>query len=104
MIVTLRVKRFRGGESYVQEYKLEVQDLRVTVLDLLIRVREDLDGSLAFRYACRMGLCGACAVKINGRPRLACTTKLMDLGDGVVTVEPIAEKVLKDLVVDNAPQ
>jgi len=54
VIVTLKVRRFRGGESYVQEYRVDVRDLRTTVLDLLIKVKDNLDGSLAFRYACRM--------------------------------------------------
>lgn len=74
-------------------------DGKITVLDLLMKIKEDLDGTLAFRYACRMGLCGACTVKINGKPRLACTTMVADLG-GEITVEPITEKVIKDLVVD----
>jgi succinate dehydrogenase / fumarate reductase iron-sulfur subunit len=100
VIVTLKVRRFRGGESYVQEYRVDVRDLRTTVLDLLIKVKDNLDGSLAFRYACRMGLCGACTVKINGRPRLACATKLVDLGTDTIVVEPVADRVVKDLVVD----
>ncbi|AEA12429.1 Fumarate reductase iron-sulfur protein subunit B [Thermoproteus uzoniensis 768-20] len=99
MIVTLRVRRTRGGERYIQIYRVDVDDLRTTVLDLLIKVKDNLDGSLAFRYACRMGLCGACTVKINGRPRLACATKIADVGTDI-TVEPVADKVVKDLVVD----
>jgi succinate dehydrogenase subunit B (EC 1.3.5.1) len=47
-----------------------------------------------------MGLCGACTVKINGRPRLACATKLVDLGTDTIVVEPVADRVVKDLVVD----
>jgi len=77
-----------------------VRDLRTTVLDLLIKVKDGLDGSLVFRYACRMSICGACTVKINDRPRLACATKLIDLGTDTIVVEPVADCVVRYLVVD----
>ena len=94
------VRRRKDGVSYDQVYHVDA-DPRSTVLDLLINIREDLDGSLSFRYACRMGVCGACAVKINGRPALACTVKLMDLGTTNIYIEPISDKnVIKDLIVD----
>lgn len=99
MKVILTVKRYRDGAQYEQKYTVDA-DPNTTILDLLIKVRDDLDGSLAFRYACRMGICGACMVKINGTPRLACATKISDLGTNAVYVEPLTDKVVKDLIAE----
>lgn len=72
-----------------------------TVLDALIGIKEDRDASISFRYSCRMGICGSCAMVINGKPRLACETKIFDLGSGAVSVGPMrGEPILKDLVTD----
>ncbi|MEM1572656.1 MAG: 2Fe-2S iron-sulfur cluster-binding protein [Pyrobaculum sp.] len=96
----ITVRRFRDGVQFVQTYIIEAPPT-TTVLDALINIREDLDGTVAFRYACRMGVCGVCAVKVNGRPVLACTTKLGDLGSHEIYIEPIQDKnIIKDLVVD----
>src|SRR5439155_834901 len=60
--------------------------------------------TLAFRYACRVGMCGSCAVVVNGRERWACRTRLASLGDGPVSVRPLYHfPLLRDLVVDMAP-
>lgn len=72
-----------------------------TVLDALIGIKERQDSSVSFRYSCRMGICGSCAMVINGKPRLACETKVFDLGADTVTVGPMrGEPILKDLVTD----
>ena len=106
MEVTLSVKRFNPDsdrpEPYFQEYRLEVDD-SATVLDGLIKVREEVDGTLALRCSCRSAICGSCAMRIDGRARLACNTKVADVidGDGTVTIEPPGNmQVIKDLVVD----
>ncbi|MEL9990644.1 MAG: 2Fe-2S iron-sulfur cluster-binding protein [Thermoproteus sp.] len=94
------IRRSKDGVQYDQTYHIDANP-KTTVLDLLLTIREDLDGTIAFRYACRMGVCGACAVKINGTPKLACTTKLMDLNTMDIYIEPISDKnIIKDLVVD----
>ncbi|RJQ06483.1 MAG: succinate dehydrogenase iron-sulfur subunit [Bacillota bacterium] len=76
----------------------------MTVLDTLFYVLEKRDGSLAFRYSCREGICGACAMYINGSHRLACETqvaRLLDEGHAEVRVMPLPHlPVIKDLVVD----
>lgn len=96
----ISIRRYKDGVQYVQTYVVDAPPT-ITVLDALITIREDLDGTVAFRYACRMGICGACAVKANGRPVLACATKLMDLGTQDILIEPIHDKnIIKDLVVD----
>jgi len=100
MKVRIHVKRAREGRQWSQTYELDVDDPRTTILDILIKVRENVDGTLAMRYACRMGVCGACAVVINGIPRLACATKLSDLNADEIFVEPLRKNVIKDLVVE----
>ncbi len=101
MRVKLHVKRGTQERQHYQTYEVEVEDLRMTVLDLLIKVREDLDGTLSLRYACRMGVCGACAIVINGVPRLACITKLSDLDASEIFVGPLPNRyIIKDLVTD----
>lgn len=99
---TFRVKRYdpkTGGYRW-SEYKVEVTS-RQTVLDALLKIKSTQDATLAVRYSCRMGICGSCAMVINGVPRLACETKPFELGTDVITVEPLSNlKPIKDLVVD----
>jgi succinate dehydrogenase/fumarate reductase iron-sulfur protein len=75
-----------------------------TVLDALVEIQRRQDPTLAFRYACRVGMCGSCAMVIDGRERWACRTRLASLGAGPVTVRPLYHfPLLRDLVVDMAP-
>nr|BAL53659.1 fumarate reductase iron-sulfur subunit [uncultured Aquificae bacterium] len=72
-----------------------------TLLDMLIKIKEDMDQSLSFRSMCRAGVCGTCAIKVNGKPVLACSTKVSIFGEEL-TIEPIDQfSVIKDLVVDH---
>ncbi|MFP3205670.1 MAG: 2Fe-2S iron-sulfur cluster-binding protein [Metallosphaera yellowstonensis] len=66
----------------------EELDPYTTVLELLLKIREEQDPSLVLRYSCRMALCGSCGMIINGRPRLACLTKMKDL-DELIRIEPL---------------
>lgn len=93
------IKRTSGSVQYFQKFVVEA-DPRTTVLDLLINIREGVDSTVAFRYACRMGVCGGCTVKVNGRPVLACATKVGDVGASEVYIEPLSDRVVKDLVAD----
>ena len=75
----------------------------MTVLEGLYYIQEHLDGSLAFRSSCRAGVCGSCAMHINGTYRLACETQVKQLG-ATVRVRPLAHlPVMKDLFVDMEP-
>src|SRR5262245_29807139 len=75
-----------------------------TVLDALVAIQREQDPTLALRYACRVGMCGSCAMVINGRERWACRTRLSALGAGPVSVRPLYHfPLLRDLVVDMAP-
>lgn len=72
-----------------------------TVLDALIYAKEHSDSSIAIRFSCRMASCGSCGMIINGIPRLACYTKISELGYDTVTCEPLPNfPVIRDLVTD----
>ena len=108
MEVTVSVLRHNPDEkinpSYWQDYKLDMDD-SASVLDSLIRIREEIDGSLAFRCSCRSAICGSCAMRINGHAKLACNTKIAAVtkDGGRVKVEPLGVmSVVKDLVVDQS--
>ncbi|MEJ2183651.1 MAG: succinate dehydrogenase iron-sulfur subunit [Nitrospirota bacterium] len=100
-----RIRRFDPeGEAVPrwQEYALSMEPGE-RVLDGLLRIKETLDGTLTFRRSCAHGICGSCAVMINGRNALACQSLLGDL-PGRLTLEPLpALPLVKDLVVDMEP-
>jgi succinate dehydrogenase iron-sulfur subunit len=100
----LSVYRFAPGErARVQSYEVAVS-ADTTVLDALVAIQRSDDPTLAFRYACRVGMCGSCALVVNGRERWACRTRVATLGPGPVSVRPLYHfPVLRDLVVDMAP-
>jgi fumarate reductase iron-sulfur subunit len=99
-----RVFRWAPGESErVQSYRVAVA-ADGTVLDALVAIQREQDPTLAFRYACRVGMCGSCAVVVNGRERWACRTRVAALGPGPVSVRPLYHfPLLRDLVVDMTP-
>ena len=102
--MVLKVFRWApDAEERVQEYSVPSKE-GMTVLDALVDAQRRLDPTLAFRYACRVGMCGSCAMVINGRERWACRTLLGRLGRGPVTVRPLYHfPLIRDLVVDMAP-
>ena len=108
MEVKLKVLRYdpeSGEEPEFRRYSVDMPESS-TVLDALIEVREFHDGTLALRCSCRSAICGSCAMRINGRARLACKTQVSSLaGDGdEIVVEPAGNMpAIKDLVVDMAP-
>ncbi len=105
MRARLRVRRFdpeSGDGARYQSYALDVAEY-ATVLDTLLQIRDELDGTLALRCSCRSAICGSCAMRINGQARLACKTKVaaMAAGGEEITVEPMGNMpVIKDLVTD----
>ena len=105
MDVTLRVQRFdpeaADPKPYWEDFQLAIEDSG-TVLDALIKVREDTDGTFSLRCSCRSAICGSCAMRINGHAGLACKIQASNvMEDGVITVEPMGNMpVIKDLVVD----
>jgi succinate dehydrogenase / fumarate reductase iron-sulfur subunit len=108
MEVKLKVKRFDPEGAYDEGYRDYVVEMpeSATILDTLIEVREYHDGTLSLRCSCRSAICGSCAMRINGRARLACKTSVKSVIDeeDVITIEPGGNlPVIKDLVVDMAP-
>ncbi|MFP3251330.1 MAG: succinate dehydrogenase iron-sulfur subunit [Thermoproteus sp.] len=102
--LTVKVKRFDGKKSWWQEYKVDIKSRKISVLDVLVRIKEEQDPTLAVRYSCRMAICGSCGMVINGVPRLACQTLLSEIKDDTIAVEPMwNHRVIKDLVVDTEP-
>jgi fumarate reductase iron-sulfur subunit len=71
------------------------------VLDALNYIKDKLDGSLAYRWSCRMGVCGSCGMMVNGEPKLTCATFLSHYMPGPVRVEPLRYfPVVRDLVIE----
>lgn len=107
--VFIVIERFDGKKSFPQEYTLTRADVHnKTVLSTLIFIKEHLDPTLNFTAACRMAICGACGVRLNGQPIIACDTSMEDqlalYGTNRVTIAPLANfKVISDLVVDWEP-
>jgi fumarate reductase iron-sulfur subunit len=101
---TFRVFRWSPGEAGAfRVYRVDA-GVETTVLDALVEIQRSQDPTLAFRYACRVGMCGSCAMVVDGRERWACRTRLSDLPAGEVTVRPLYHfPLLRDLVVDMAP-
>jgi succinate dehydrogenase / fumarate reductase iron-sulfur subunit len=87
--------------AHDESYRLEIAR-GMTVLDALIRIKNEQDGSLTFRYSCRSAICGSCAMTINGAEKLACRTSVRKEWEryGAVSIAPLRNlPVLKDLVV-----
>jgi succinate dehydrogenase / fumarate reductase iron-sulfur subunit len=81
--------------------EVPVSSTRTTVLDALTWARAHLDPTLDVRHSCYHASCGTCGMRVNGREVLACVTRLDDLADGEVVVEPLLNQpVASDLVVD----
>jgi succinate dehydrogenase / fumarate reductase, iron-sulfur subunit len=117
---TLKIRRFdpeSGEAAYWDEHTVEMREHN-SVLDAILKVKADTDGSLGIRCSCQQGICGSCGVRMNGKPGLACNTHLDEAAKGgagagwnppdegqqtetVVTVEPMGNMpVIRDLIVD----
>jgi succinate dehydrogenase / fumarate reductase iron-sulfur subunit len=102
------VRRFRiyrfdpdsAEQPRLDSFELDLKSCGPMVLDALIQIKAALDSTLTFRRSCREGICGSCAMNINGINRLACTTTMEDL-KGDVRIFPLPHMpVVKDLVSD----
>jgi succinate dehydrogenase / fumarate reductase iron-sulfur subunit len=115
---TLRIRRFdpqSGNAAYWDEHQVELEGSN-SVLDAILKVRDEVDGSVGIRCSCQQAICGSCGVRMNGKPGLACNTHLdvaaarmhgdgWNSGEGgkarVVEVEPMGNMpVIRDLIVD----
>jgi len=101
--VTLEVQLYRPEEDGRPVWKRYEVPFRKEwmVLDALNHVKDQVDGTLSYRWACRMGVCGSCGMMVNGEPVLTCATYLESLLPGPIRVEPLKSfPVVRDLVVD----
>jgi len=101
--IPLKVARYRPEHAsmpYFDEYRVPYREDMV-VLDALNHIKDEIDGSLAYRWSCRMGVCGSCGMMVNGKPRLTCSTFLREFYPKRVVVGPLRHfPVVRDLVVD----
>ena len=118
---TLKIRRYdpaSGQAAYWDEHKVDLGE-RNSVLDAILKIRDEVDGSVGIRCSCQQAICGSCGVRMNGKPGLACNTHLEEAaarahgtggngdedgaGDeaGVIEVEPMGNiPVIRDLIVD----
>ncbi len=104
MNLRLKIRReSEEGNSYYESFQVPYQE-GMTLLTALQIIKEEMDPSLSFRHFCRAGICGTCAVMVNGFPKLACKEQMLPyalFGEEVI-VEPLKNfEVIKDLVVNN---
>jgi fumarate reductase iron-sulfur subunit len=104
--IEIQVLRFRPEQEdrpVWQSYQVPYTD-DMSVLQGLQYIKDDLDGSLSFRWSCRMAICGSCGMMVNGKPKLSCQTFLRELAPGPVKVEALAHfPIERDLVVSVEP-
>ena len=104
--VNFKVFRFNASDDYLpyyEDYSMDVTSEEV-VLDILNRIKWDHDGSFSYRRSCRHGICGACAIKVNGRSTLACkesmNTMIETFGTDLI-IEPLSiKRAVKDMIID----
>lgn len=89
----------KSGKPELQDYKIDLKECGPMVLDALIKIKNEIDPTLTFRRSCREGICGSCAMNIDGCNGLACLTKIPSGASTMITPLPHMY-VIKDLVVD----
>src|SRR6476661_6654346 len=107
MQVGLKVWRYnsRSGERELQEYEIAAPE-EATLLDCLDIVKDQHDGTLAYRKSCRMMICGSCGMRMNGAAVLACKTRMYDIAQAgeIPTISAMGNlPIVKDLVGDMGP-
>jgi len=92
-----------GSGPRFSSYRIQVIP-GLTVLAVLLRIRDEIDGTLSFRSSCRSAVCGSCAMVINGKIDLACRTQVAAFDTDTIILEPLPNfEVIRDLVVDMTP-
>jgi len=103
------VRRFRiyrfdpegGGRPRIDTFDIDMARCGPMVLDALLKIKNEIDTTLALRRSCREGICGSCAMNINGLNTLACTKACDELGSADIAIYPLPHMaVVKDLVTD----
>merc|ERR1712146_79254 len=90
-----------GGEASTQTYEVDMNNCGPMVLDALLKIKNEIDPTLSFRRSCREGICGSCAMNIDGINNLACLCEIPKEGSAAVNIYPLPHlEVCKDLVGD----
>ena len=101
--ISLEIFRYRPDqeeEPTFQTYEVPFKEDWV-VLDALNYIKDTIDGTLSFRWSCRMGVCGSCGMMVNGDPKLTCAAFLRDYHPGTIRVEPLNYfPVIRDLIIN----
>jgi fumarate reductase iron-sulfur subunit len=105
MLGDLSVSLWRGGKEGRYEIYSVPQRESQTVLDVVTFVQRHIDPTLSYRFACRVGVCGSCAMTVNGKPRWTCRTHVAKVaGGGRLEIGPLENlPVIKDLATDMQP-
>lgn len=99
---TIEVSVWRGTTTGAYEsFRVPLRENQ-TILDIVTWIQRNADPTLTYRFACRVGMCGSCAMTVNGRPRWTCRTHVSQvIENGKVTLGPLANlPVIKDLAAD----
>lgn len=90
-----------GGKPYISSYPINIDDCGPMVLDALVKIKNEIDPTLTFRRSCREGICGSCAMNIDGSNSLACLSYIDKKSNNSCTINPLPHMyVIKDLVTD----
>ena len=104
-LLNVHIWRGSGEEGHYQTFQVPMQESQ-TILDVVSYIQQYIDAGLTYRFACRVGMCGSCAMMVNGVPRWTCRTHVKKITDGMspgdgLTISPLRNlPVIKDLVVD----
>ena len=98
---TLTIKIWRGADTgSFQTFSVPKRENQ-TILDVVTEIQQRQDQSISYRFACRVGVCGSCAMTVNGKPRWTCRTHIGALKSSGITIEPLKNMPrIKDLVAD----
>ena len=103
-IRTFKIYRWDPGKNEnprTDTYEIDMDDCGPMVLDALLKIKNEIDSTLTFRRSCREGICGSCAMNIDGMNTLACTKAIDDVKKAQVNIYPLPHMhVVKDLVPD----
>jgi fumarate reductase iron-sulfur subunit len=102
--LSVSVWRGDGAGGKFEIFQVPSQESQ-TILDVVVWIQQKIDASLAYRYACRVGMCGSCAMMVNGQPRWTCRTHVQKVArDNRLEIAPLRNlPVIKDLATDMDP-
>jgi succinate dehydrogenase / fumarate reductase iron-sulfur subunit len=105
-VLNLKIQRFQREKDpaqWIESFQVEPRK-GMNLLEALLKIQDEQDGTLSFRYSCRGAVCGSCGMAVNGKLVLACRSHVEDLLGKNVFIEPLPFfRVIRDLIVDMSP-